>query len=192
MPSPTPIPIRDDKPEQKPFAPVGETITLQKAEGIQCTSKTLVGQDETLPKEPSVELQPSESWVIVKSEMDTPVDHPTMVKASEGVPSDREDRPFQHLSGDTTSQAPDAKQAWSGSGRQQSNASPAQAPPNTPSGGSGGEVILENIEVEDIEEKEDKKDRVVDGASNLVFSFGDEEGEEKFSTPSAATPQVSE
>ena len=195
MPSPTPIAFSDNKPEQKPFAPVGETITLQKVKGTQRTSKTLVDQNETPTKEPSIELPPSESWVIVKSEMDTPADCPTIVKASEGVPSDRE----QYSSGDTPSQAPGAKQVWSGSGREQrsTRTSPTQAPPTALSGGSvlggGSEVIIQNIEIEDIEEKESQeKDTVVDGASNLVFSVDDEEGGEKFSTPSAPTPQVSE
>lgn len=158
-----------------------------------------MNQDETLTKKPSVELPPSESWVIVKSETDTPADDPAVVKASEGVPSHREDRPFQHTSVDTTSQAPAAKQAWSGSGREQSSTSPTRASPVTLSGGSGlssgggdGEVITESIKVEDVEEKEDKTDRVVDGVSHLVLSVGNEEEEDKFSTPSAASPQVSE
>lgn len=194
LPSPIPITVTDNKPEQKPFAPVGETITLQKAKGAQRTCKVVVDKDETLPKKASVEVPPSESWVIVKSETDTQTDRSTTTKAGEGAPSDREHLHYPHPSCDTTSQASDAKQAWSGSGREQSSTSPAQAPPVTLSGSGdgGGEDVIEGIEVQDIEEKEDKEDRVVGGGSNLVFSFGNEEGGEKFFTPSAATPQVSE
>lgn len=192
LPSPAPITISDDKPELQPSAAVGETVTLRKVEN---TPKP-VDQDKSPPKKPTAEVQPSDSWVIVKSESERY--QPSAVEARERAPSGRESFPVDQPPpiGDAVSQASDAQEAWSESSRKESSTLVAQAPSSTPSrgggggGGNGSEVVRESIEVEDIEEREEE-DKPSRCAGNLIFSFDDEEGGEKFSTPSAATPQVS-
>lgn len=196
LPTPVPVTISESEAEPQAAAPVGETITIQKA-GDNSVPRKSMDEDSTSPKkEASAELLPSESWVVV-----TPpkVDQSTISVTDE--PKDkaankREDIPYQPAIGDTASDH-DVKQAWSGSSDNQSSATsvtqpPPAAPPSNSSsglvhGGSG-----KGIEVEDIEESEVKEDGVDEVVSNATFGEEkEEEPEEKFSTPSAATPQVS-
>jgi hypothetical protein len=182
-----PITISESEPEPQADAPVGETITLQKAEDNDLPQKS-VDRDSTSPKkEPSAELPPSESWVVVSP--------PKVDQSTTEEPKEREDIPHQPATGDAASDH-DVKQAWSGSSG--SAASVAQPPPAAPPSSSSSGLVHggggRGIEVEDIEESEVKEDGVDEAVRDAVFTFGEEEEdepEEKFSTPSAATPQVS-
>ena len=188
-PIPIPTNVIDNKVEQQPPVPVGETITLKKAEDLGHHKPD--NQDQASPmKEPVDEIQPSESWVIVKSEVEAQTGKSTIDEPREKVSTDRESLPDQpQPTSDTASQASDVKQAWNGSSREQDSSTVTQPAPTTPSG--GGDVGRDNIEVEDIEEEEGKDNGAGDDdASNSTFTIGDEESEEKFSTPSAVTPQV--
>ena len=193
-PLPTPVPITDSKPEPQSLAPVGETITLKKAEN-SAVAQTLVDKDKSPPKkEPSAEVLPSESWVIVKPEVDTQDDQS---EPKEKLSTDKDNIPDQPATSNVEPETSDVKQAWNGSSSEQDSASVAQPPPGAAPSSSGGGTsggVGKDIEVEDIEEGEVKEEGVSDAISNAVFTFGEleeEEPEEKFSTPSAATPQVS-
>ena len=200
LPTPVPVTISESEAEPQAAAPVGETITIQKAEDKKLPHKSM-DEDSTSPKkESSAELLPSESWVVVTppkgGQSTTSVtDEPNGKSANK-----KEDIPYQPAIGDTASDH-DVKQAWSGSSDNQGSAmSATQPPPAAPPSNSSSGLVHggsgKGIEVEDIEESEVKEDHGVDEAvSNAVFTFGEkeeEEPEEKFSTPSAATPQVSE
>lgn len=194
-PLPTPLPITiEESAEAEPqtAASIGETITLKKAEDNDLS----VDKDKSSPKkEPSAEVLPSESWVIVKPQE---VDQSVTDKPNKNLAGKTEGIPDQPATSNTEPPASDQevnKQAWSGSGDERGSASVAQPPPIAPSSSSvsGGGAGPKDIEVEDIEEREVKENGVVEAVSNAVFTFGEEEEEEpeeKFSTPSAATPQV--
>ena len=185
-----PITISDSEPEPQTAAQIGETITLKKAEDNTLPQKL----DKTSPKkEPSTEVLPSESWVIVKPpEVDQPTTDEPKEKLTEGIP----DQPATSKAEPPTSDQ-EVKQTWKGSSGEQDSAAIARPPPAVPPSRSsvGGGGTGKDIEVEDIEESEVKEGGVGEAVSNAVFNFGEEEEkeeepEEKFSTPSAATPQV--
>ncbi len=188
------ITISESEPEPQAAAPVGETITLQKAEDNDLPQKSVDRGSTSPKKEPSAELPPSESWVVVSPPK---VDQSTTEKPKEKPANEREDTPHQPATGDAASDQ-DVKQAWSGSSDNQgSAASVAQRPPTAPPSSSSSGLVHggggRGIEVEDIEESEVNEDGVDEAVRDAVFTFGEEEEEEpeeKFSTPSAATPQV--
>ena len=187
------IQVGDVKSTPQPSVAVGETVTLKKAE--PSTSDKQATQDsKTSPaKEPSSGVEPSDSWVMVKSETDTQANRTTSVETTDRMPSDKEKLSDQPPPADGAGKASD-KQAWnrsSNTGREASSARVTQPRPTAPSGDGSVEGRREGIEVEDIEEKEEEKGEGVGGGEgNLIFSFGDEPSAEKFSTPSASTPQV--
>ena len=191
LPTPVPVTISESEAEPQTVASIGETVTLKKAEENDLPQKL----DKTSPKkEPSAEVLPSESWVIVKPpEVDQSVTKEKLADKTEGIL----DQPATSNS-ELPSSDQEVKQVWNGSSGEQGSTSVAQQPPAAPSsssvsdGGAG-----KDIEVEDIEEREVKEDGIGEAVSNAVFTFGEEEEEEeeepeeRFSTPSAATPQVS-
>ena len=187
-----PVTISDSGPEPQSAAQIGKTITLKKAEDNSLPQKL----EKTSPKkEPSTdEVLPSESWVIVKPpEIDQPTTDKPNEKLTEGIP----DQPATASKAEHPISDQEVKQAWKGSSGEQGSAAVGQPPPAAPPSSSSvsGGGARKDIEVEDIEESEMKEDGVVEAVSNAVFNFGEEEEkeeepEEKFSTPSAATPQV--
>ena len=196
-----PVTISESEAEPQATAPVGETITLKKAGDNGQPQKSMDKDNTSLKKDPSAELPPSESWVVV-----TPprVDQSTIDAPKEKLTTMREDQPTTS-SVEPLASGHNVKQAWSGSSDGQgSAASVAQPPPAVPPSNSSNcsSVNLsrggtgKGIKVEDVEESEVKEEGIGEAVSNAVFNFGEEEEEEepeeKYSTPSAATPQVSE
>ena len=146
----------------------------------------------TPPKTEAVaEILPSESWVIVKSENDSQADK------SESKEEEQQQGPVNVESAtdkpavvDSESQSSKVRQAWSGGSRDEATTAGVSQPPATSSRDDDGREGI--VKVEDIEEQKEEQEEEDVGArdgsvGNFIFSLKDES---KFSTPTAATPQV--
>lgn len=169
--------------------PIGETTTLRKSEDNGASprkpafSPQKLGNEDSVPPETelSARVMPSESWVIV----------------DEKLANEEESITDQPSADPTESPASDVKQAWSENSSIPDGVSVAQPIPTTPSNSNvSGEGVGKDIQIEDMEDVEVKEDRSSVAVSYSTFTAGDlkeeeKEPEEMFSTPLAATPQVS-
>ena len=196
--SPTPefVTHRNSVSEPITAPPIGETITLKKAEDDGTSSRKpgfsqqeLGKEDKVSPEtEPSAKVTPSESWVII--------DEKLVKEEDEKLAKEEESIADQPSAGPTVSPVSDVKQAWSESSSLLDGVSVAQLIPTAPSNsGVSGEGVGKDIQIEDMEDAEMKANRSSVAVNYSTFTAGDlneenEEPEEMFSTPLATTPQV--
>ena len=194
LPTPSPVAVSDGGVgPQQPSVPIGETVTLQKVKEVP--QQTSTNQIQTPPKtEAGAEILPSESWVIVKSENDSQADKSEEKEEQQQQgPVNEESATDKPAVVDSESQSSKVRQAWSGGSRDEATTAGVSQPPATSSRDDDGREGIVNVEdIEEQKEEQEEEDVGARGGSvaKFIFSLKDDSSGDKYSTPTAATPQV--